>query len=216
MLQGPNLPILQDPVPNQPQSSERMIKLPRLMRPLARSTSSEEIVWEFYASYAATLRGSISKRSKPLAQDPLTFTIVRDGTSCGVALYRGMLSSERLLYYGWLSTLLHMAMVRNGDSGMSIWHCDRLIHPRGTLDIALIRDEANVAAPHREPQIEVSTLGADLSDMVSQAQAMTLEYQITPISSRPSLLMQLVWLLAHPGPYHILGLLLSRWPECIN
>ncbi|KAG5590165.1 hypothetical protein H5410_040679 [Solanum commersonii] len=30
-------------------------------------TYSEEIVREFYASYATTLRGSISKRSKPLA-----------------------------------------------------------------------------------------------------------------------------------------------------
>ena len=40
-------------------------------------TYSEEIVREFYASYAATLRGSISKRSKPLAQAPLTSTLVR-------------------------------------------------------------------------------------------------------------------------------------------
>ncbi|KAG5585933.1 hypothetical protein H5410_046367 [Solanum commersonii] len=40
-------------------------------------TYSEEIVREFYASYAATLWGSISKRSKPLAQDPLTSTLVR-------------------------------------------------------------------------------------------------------------------------------------------
>uniref|UniRef100_M1DKU2 Putative plant transposon protein domain-containing protein n=1 Tax=Solanum tuberosum TaxID=4113 RepID=M1DKU2_SOLTU len=40
-------------------------------------TYSEEIVREVYASYAATLRGSISKRSKPLAQDPLTSTMVR-------------------------------------------------------------------------------------------------------------------------------------------
>ncbi|KAG5598915.1 hypothetical protein H5410_030285 [Solanum commersonii] len=40
-------------------------------------TYSEEIVREFYAFYAATLRGSISKRSKPLAQDPLTSTLVR-------------------------------------------------------------------------------------------------------------------------------------------
>uniref|UniRef100_M1DWJ5 Integrase core domain containing protein n=1 Tax=Solanum tuberosum TaxID=4113 RepID=M1DWJ5_SOLTU len=40
-------------------------------------TYSEEIVREFYASYAATLRGLISKRSKPLAQDPLTSTMVR-------------------------------------------------------------------------------------------------------------------------------------------
>uniref|UniRef100_M1DZ66 Integrase core domain containing protein n=1 Tax=Solanum tuberosum TaxID=4113 RepID=M1DZ66_SOLTU len=41
-------------------------------------TYSEEIIREFYASYAATLRGSISKRSKPLAQAPLTSTLVRE------------------------------------------------------------------------------------------------------------------------------------------
>ena len=39
-------------------------------------TYNEEIVREFYASYAATLRGSISKWPKPLAQDPLTSTMV--------------------------------------------------------------------------------------------------------------------------------------------
>ncbi|KAG5580148.1 hypothetical protein H5410_050775, partial [Solanum commersonii] len=31
--------------------------------------------------------------------------------------------------------------------------CAGLIHPIGALDIGLIRDEANVAAPHREPQV---------------------------------------------------------------
>uniref|UniRef100_M1DEV2 Integrase core domain containing protein n=1 Tax=Solanum tuberosum TaxID=4113 RepID=M1DEV2_SOLTU len=40
-------------------------------------TYSEEIVREFYTSYATTLRGLISKRLKPLAQDPLTSTMVR-------------------------------------------------------------------------------------------------------------------------------------------
>uniref|UniRef100_M1DRN1 Putative plant transposon protein domain-containing protein n=1 Tax=Solanum tuberosum TaxID=4113 RepID=M1DRN1_SOLTU len=40
-------------------------------------TYSEEMVREFYASYAATLCGLISKRSKPTAQDPLTSTMVR-------------------------------------------------------------------------------------------------------------------------------------------
>ncbi|KAG5599363.1 hypothetical protein H5410_030733, partial [Solanum commersonii] len=44
-------------------------------------TYNEEIVREFYASYAATLYGSISKQSKPIAQDPLTSTMVRDGES---------------------------------------------------------------------------------------------------------------------------------------
>ncbi|KAG5610014.1 hypothetical protein H5410_021295 [Solanum commersonii] len=39
-------------------------------------TYSEEIFWEFYASYAATLCGLISKQSKPISQDPLTSTMV--------------------------------------------------------------------------------------------------------------------------------------------
>uniref|UniRef100_M1DGJ1 Integrase core domain containing protein n=1 Tax=Solanum tuberosum TaxID=4113 RepID=M1DGJ1_SOLTU len=56
------------------------------------------------------------------------------------------------------------------DSGVSICHCDRLIHPTRALDIGLIRDEANVAAPHREPQVEVPPLGVDLADTVGQAQ----------------------------------------------
>ncbi|KAG5600569.1 hypothetical protein H5410_031939 [Solanum commersonii] len=42
-------------------------------------TYNKEIVREFYASYAATICGSIYKWSKPLAQDPLTSTMVRDG-----------------------------------------------------------------------------------------------------------------------------------------
>ncbi|KAG5599196.1 hypothetical protein H5410_030566 [Solanum commersonii] len=161
-------------------------------------TYSEKIVREFYASYATTLCGSISKQSKPIAQDPLTSTMVRDGTSCGAALSRGMLSSERLLYYGWLAlvtgleidfALIMLADIHERafktsttypfpclifqlcrDSGVSIWHCDRLIHLTGTLDIGLIRDEANVASPRREPHVEVPLLGADLVDTVGQAQ----------------------------------------------
>ncbi|KAG5579908.1 hypothetical protein H5410_050535 [Solanum commersonii] len=43
------------------------------------------------------------------------------------------------------------------DSRVPIWHCDRLIYPTGELDIGLIRDEANVAAPRREPQVESIT-----------------------------------------------------------
>ncbi|KAG5579733.1 hypothetical protein H5410_050360 [Solanum commersonii] len=55
------------------------------------------------------------------------------------------------------------------DFGVPIWHCDRLIHLTGTLDIGLIRDGANVVAPSREPQNEVPPLGADLADMAEQA-----------------------------------------------
>uniref|UniRef100_M1DPU4 Integrase core domain containing protein n=1 Tax=Solanum tuberosum TaxID=4113 RepID=M1DPU4_SOLTU len=56
------------------------------------------------------------------------------------------------------------------DSGVPIWHCDKLVHPTGALDIGLIRDEANVATPRREPQDEVPPLGVDLADTVGQAQ----------------------------------------------
>ncbi|KAG5571946.1 hypothetical protein H5410_061712 [Solanum commersonii] len=41
-------------------------------------TYREKIVREFYASYAATLHGTISKKSNPLAQDPLMSTMVRE------------------------------------------------------------------------------------------------------------------------------------------
>uniref|UniRef100_M1DH75 Integrase core domain containing protein n=1 Tax=Solanum tuberosum TaxID=4113 RepID=M1DH75_SOLTU len=41
-------------------------------------TYIEEIVREFYASYAATLRGSIHKNARPTAQAPLTTTLVHN------------------------------------------------------------------------------------------------------------------------------------------
>uniref|UniRef100_M1D8Z3 Integrase core domain containing protein n=1 Tax=Solanum tuberosum TaxID=4113 RepID=M1D8Z3_SOLTU len=56
-------------------------------------TYSWEIVRDFYASYAATLRGSISKRSKPTAYDPLTSTMVR---GCSVDISRATII--RFLY----------------------------------------------------------------------------------------------------------------------
>ncbi|KAG5599608.1 hypothetical protein H5410_030978 [Solanum commersonii] len=55
-------------------------------------------------------------------------------------------------------------------SRVSIWHFDKLIHPTGALDIGLIRDEANMVPPRKEPQVEVPPLGADLADTVGKAQ----------------------------------------------
>ncbi|KAG5596036.1 hypothetical protein H5410_037268 [Solanum commersonii] len=57
-------------------------------------TYSEEIVREFYASYVATLRGSIFKRSKPLAYATLTSTLVR---WCPVDISPAMI---RRFFYG--------------------------------------------------------------------------------------------------------------------
>uniref|UniRef100_M1D860 Integrase core domain containing protein n=1 Tax=Solanum tuberosum TaxID=4113 RepID=M1D860_SOLTU len=59
------------------------------------------------------------------------------------------------------------------DSGVPIWHCDKLVHPTGALDISLIRDVPNVAAPRREPQIEVPPLGSDLADTADLASLRT-------------------------------------------
>uniref|UniRef100_M1DJI0 Integrase core domain containing protein n=1 Tax=Solanum tuberosum TaxID=4113 RepID=M1DJI0_SOLTU len=81
-------------------------------------------------------------------------------------------------------------------SGVPIWHCDRLINPTGTLDIGLIRDEANVAAPRREPQIEVPPLGADLADTVGQLGA-----TIVPLARVTKLEAQMATLLHHIQPW---------------
>uniref|UniRef100_M1DLY7 Integrase core domain containing protein n=1 Tax=Solanum tuberosum TaxID=4113 RepID=M1DLY7_SOLTU len=251
-------------------------------------TYSEEIVREFYASYAATLPGSIDNRSKSTAQDPITSTMVRgfpvdiSHTTINRFLYgpgpdhtwalnttefdyrwdvvrsgafmRNAEQTETVILWlakyivadgkraEWVTppqlgirkaTLNFVAkffwlLVRNRvsptkadnqltwdravmvaalvvgleidfarmllteiherafktsttypfpclifqlfrDSGVPIWHCDRLIHPTGTLDVDLIRDEANVAAPHRGPQIDVP-LGTGLVDVVEQMQ----------------------------------------------
>uniref|UniRef100_M1E080 Integrase core domain containing protein n=1 Tax=Solanum tuberosum TaxID=4113 RepID=M1E080_SOLTU len=56
-------------------------------------TYSGDIVREFYSSYATTLRGSISNRSKPMDQDPLTSNVVR---GCPVDLSHATIN--RFLY----------------------------------------------------------------------------------------------------------------------
>lgn len=47
-----------------------------------------------------------------------------------------------------------------------IWHSDVLKTPTGTVDVGLIRDEANEADPHRGPRVEVTPLGENLADTV--------------------------------------------------
>lgn len=53
---------------------------------------------------------------------------------------------------------------------MPIWHIDVLRTPTRTVDIGLIRDEANEAAPNRGLRVEVQLLGENLADTVEQAQ----------------------------------------------
>uniref|UniRef100_M1DR12 Integrase core domain containing protein n=1 Tax=Solanum tuberosum TaxID=4113 RepID=M1DR12_SOLTU len=136
---------------------------------------SEEIVREFYASYATTLRGSIDRRAKTASQPPLTATLVR-GFSVEISetIFRRFL-------YGPSHTLpintakfdYRMDIIWSGlcrDAGVPVWHYDRLLQETKTLDIGLIQDEVNVVAPRRELQVEVPPLGANLVANVEQMQ----------------------------------------------
>lgn len=51
---------------------------------------------------------------------------------------------------------------------MTIWQIDVLYTPTGSVDISIIRDDANEAAPRRGTRIDVQTLGENLADTVEQ------------------------------------------------
>ena len=50
------------------------------------------------------------------------------------------------------------------SAGVPIWHIDQLKTPQGTVDVGLIRDEANELAPRRGPHPELPPLADDLAD----------------------------------------------------
>ena len=54
-----------------------------------------------------------------------------------------------------------------------IWHVDQLKTPQGTVDVGLIRDEANELAPQKGPRPELPPLTDDLPDTVAQARTAT-------------------------------------------
>uniref|UniRef100_M1DF00 Integrase core domain containing protein n=1 Tax=Solanum tuberosum TaxID=4113 RepID=M1DF00_SOLTU len=82
------------------------------------------------------------------------------------------------------------------DSGVPIWHCDKLVHPTGALDICLIRDEANVAAPRREPQIEAASMAHSSSRSTPQLGAIAV-----PLARVQKLEAQMATLLHHIQPW---------------
>ena len=53
------------------------------------------------------------------------------------------------------------------SAGVPIWHVDQLKTPLCTVDISLIRDEANELDPHRGPRTELPPLGDNLADTVA-------------------------------------------------
>ena len=73
------------------------------------------------------------------------------------------------------------------SAGVPIWHVDHLKIPLGTVDISLIRDEANEFAPRRGPHLELPPLGDNLADTVAQARTATQAActDTTPVESIP-------------------------------
>ena len=72
------------------------------------------------------------------------------------------------------------------SAGVPIWHVDQLKTSQGTVDVVLIRDEANEFAPRRGPRPELPPLDDDLVDTVAQARTATqASTDTTPVESIP-------------------------------
>ena len=72
------------------------------------------------------------------------------------------------------------------SAGVPIWHVDQLKTPQGTVDVGLIRDEANKLAPRRGPRPELPPLADDLADTVAHARTATqASTDTTPVESIP-------------------------------
>ena len=71
--------------------------------------------------------------------------------------------------------------------GVPIWNVDQLKTPLDTVNVDLIRDEANELAPRRGPHPELPILADDLVDMVPQACTATqmASSNTTPVESIP-------------------------------
>ena len=48
-----------------------------------------------------------------------------------------------------------MIFLLYNDDGVPLWHCDILCTPTGIVDIYLIKDKDNVAAPRQGPRVDL-------------------------------------------------------------
>ena len=72
------------------------------------------------------------------------------------------------------------------SAGVPIWHVYQLNTLQGTVDIGLIRDEANELAQRRGPRPELPPLADDLADTVAQDRTATqASTDTTPVESIP-------------------------------
>ena len=70
------------------------------------------------------------------------------------------------------------------SAGVPIWHVDQPKTPQGTVDVGLIRDEANELAPCRGPHPELPPLADDFAYTVAQARTATqASTDTTPVES---------------------------------
>ena len=78
-----------------------------------------------------------------------------------------------------------------GDAGVLIWLRDVLHTFTGIVDIDVIRDDANVAAPRRGPRFDMQPLGENLADMIEQPKGAdhttSKPTDTTPVESAPAL-----------------------------
>ena len=59
------------------------------------------------------------------------------------------------------------------SAGVPTWHVDQLKTPQGTVDVGLIRDEANELARRRVPRPELPPPTDDLTETVAHASTAT-------------------------------------------
>ena len=59
------------------------------------------------------------------------------------------------------------------SAGVLIWHIDQLKSPLGSIDIVIIRDEANDLYPRRRPRQELPLLSENMADTLAHARTAT-------------------------------------------
>ncbi|KAG5572191.1 hypothetical protein H5410_061957 [Solanum commersonii] len=209
-LHDPSLPMLQGPMPNLPPGHSWSVNTAEFdyiwdsvrSGAFERNSEQREAVILWLARYIA----ADGERAEWVAAPRLG---IRKATLTFVAKFFWLLVRNKVSptkadnQVTWDRAVMVTALVAGVeidfarmDSGVPIWHCDRLVHLTGALDIGLIRDEANVAAPRREPQVEIPHLGTDLVDDGAAA-GDDLGASDTPTSPRAPP-RALVWALAIP------------------
>ncbi|WMV46604.1 hypothetical protein MTR67_039989 [Solanum verrucosum] len=93
-------------------------------------------------------------------------------------------SFKRALTLSFLCLIFHLCSAAR----VPIWHCDNLIEATKMVDIGLIQDDINLAAPQREPQVDLPPLGANLAIDVEQIKVddTTIPPTTTDVEAPPS------------------------------